>query len=382
MKVYLDNAATTKVHPRVVEKMILYLNDDYGNPSSIHSFGRKARVAIEESREIVADFINADPSEIYFTSCGTESSNFIINGIAETEFNESGRNHLVTSNGEHKATLNALKRLSDNGFENSIISLDNNFELCQQNINNSIVEKTSLLSLIHVNNETGTIINVKQIKESLNNIYFHIDSVQSFGKMSLDVKGLGIDGLSISAHKIYGPKGIGAAYVKSGTPMSSFMLGGEQERNRRAGTENVASIVGFAEAVKIARTNMTENFEKTKELKKYLWNGLTENGIEGIFNNSKFNSSPYILSLTFSPEIYKTDAEANLMFLDINGIAVSAGSACTSGTLKPSHVILAGGYSEEYAKGTIRFSFSVENTFSELDYTIDVMKMLSKKIRK
>ena len=382
MNVYLDNAATTKVHPSVVVKMIPYWNDYYGNPSSIHSFGRKARVAIEESREIVADFINADPSEIYFTSCGTESSNFIINGIAETEFNESGRNHLVTSNGEHKATLNALKRLSDNGFENSIISLDNNFELCQQNINNSIVEKTSLLSLIHVNNETGTIINVKQIKESLNNIYFHIDSVQSFGKMSLDVKGLGIDGLSISAHKIYGPKGIGAAYVKSGTPMSSFMLGGEQERNRRAGTENVASIVGFAEAVKIARTNMTENFEKTKELKKYLWNGLTENGIEGIFNNSKFNSSPYILSLTFSPEIYKTDAEANLMFLDINGIAVSAGSACTSGTLKPSHVILAGGYSEEYAKGTIRFSFSVENTFSELDYTIDVMKMLSKKIRK
>lgn len=382
MKVYLDNAATTKVHSQVIEKMIPYLNEDYGNPSSIHSFGRKARVAVEESREIVADFINADPSEIYFTSCGTESSNFVINGIAETEFIESGRNHLVTSAGDHKATLNAFKRLSENGFDNSIINLDKNFELSRDTIKNSTIKKTSLLSLIHINNETGTIYDVKEIKESLNNIYFHIDAVQSFGKIELDVIDLGIDALSVSAHKIYGPKGIGAAYVKSGTPMSSLILGGGQERNRRAGTENVASIVGFAEAVKISKECMTENFNKVKQLKNYLWTGLVENGIEGIFNNSKFNSSPYILNLTFDPEIYKTDAEAMLMFLDINGIAVSAGSACTSGTLKPSHVILAGGYLEDYAKGSIRFSFSKENTFEELDYTIDFLKRLSEKIKK
>ncbi len=382
MKVYLDNAATTKMHPRVVKKMLPYLDDHFGNPSSIHSFGRSTRVAIEESREIIADFINADPSEIYFTSCGTESTNFIINGIAKTEFIESGRNHLATSAGDHKATLNAFKQLGENGFEYITFNLDKNFQLDSYILEKSILEKTSLYSLIHVNNETGKILDVKKINESLNNIYFHIDAVQSFGKVELDVKDLGIDALSVSAHKIYGPKGIGAAYVKSGTPMSSLILGGGQERNRRAGTENVASIVGFAEATKIAKESMSENFEKANKLKNYFWKGLIANGIEGIINNSELNSSPYILSLTLDPEVYRNDSETILMFLDINGIAVSAGSACTSGTLKPSHVILAGGYPEAYAKGTIRFSFSSDNTIEELDYTIDVMKKLTQKIKK
>jgi cysteine desulfurase len=382
MKVYLDNAATTKVHPRVIEKMLPYLDYYYGNPSSIHSFGRNARVAVEESREIIADFINADPSEIYFTSCGTESSNFIITGIAKTEFIESGKNHLVTSAGDHKATLKAIERLSENGFQSDILKLNKKFKFENNILNDFVSKKTSLISLIHVNNETGTTFDAKQIRQNINNVYFHIDAVQSFGKINLDVKDLGIDALSVSAHKLYGPKGIGAAFIKSGTPMNSLILGGGQERNRRAGTENVASIVGFAEAVKIAKESMAENFENVQQLKNYFWSGLIGNGIAGILNNSKINSSPYILSVTLDPEIYQTDSEATLMFLDINGIAVSAGSACTSGTLKPSHVILAGGYSEAYAKGTIRFSFSTDNTIEELDYTIEVMKKLAQKIRR
>lgn len=382
MKVYLDNAATTKIHPRVLEKMIPFLSENYGNPSSVHSFGRKARVAIEDSRELIANFINADPSEIYFTSCGTESNNFIINGIVQTEFLETGRNHIVTSSGDHKAVLNAFQNLDKNGFNSSIIPIDKHFKVNSEKLNSEINPKTSFVSLIHVNNETGTINPIDKIKNELEGTYFHSDTVQSFGKFNLDVKELGVHSISASAHKIYGPKGIGLAYVKNQTPMSSLFFGGGQERNRRAGTENVASIVGFAEAVKIAKEYMNHNFEKVKDLNKYFCNCLLQTGIEGIINNSSDTCSSYILSLSLQPELYHTDTEAILMYLDINGIAASAGSACTSGTLKPSHVILAGGYSNEYAKGTLRFSFSSENTFEEIDYTIDVLKNLTVKIRK
>jgi len=382
MNVYLDNAATTKLHPRVLEKMMPYLNESYGNPSSIHSFGRKSRVAIEDSREIIADFINADPSEIYFTSCGTEADNFVINGITKTEFSETGRNHIITSAGDHKAVLNTIDKLIDQGFESTILPINNSFCFDIESLVKSIKNQTSLLTLIHINNETGTIYNIKELSSKLNEVYFHSDAVQSFGKIKIDVRDLGIHSLSASAHKLYGPKGIGLAYIKSATPMDSLIHGGGQEKNRRAGTENVASIVGFAEAVKIANESMEENYEKAASLKKHLWYGLVSNGIEGIIQNSSQESSPYILSITFDPALYKNDSEAILMFLDINGIAVSAGSACTSGTLKPSHVILAAGYSEEYAKGTLRFSFSNENKFEELDYTIDIVTRLANKLKK
>ncbi|MCB9209029.1 MAG: cysteine desulfurase [Ignavibacteriales bacterium] len=377
MKVYLDNAATTKIHPKVIDAMMPYLTEHYGNPSSVHSFGRKARVAIEDSREIIAEFINADPSEIYFTSGGTEATNFIINGIAKTEFLESGKNTIITTAGDHKATLNSIENLVLNGFQSTILPLDKNFKIISKSENNA-----SLSSIVHVNNETGTINSIKEINSAFKNSYVHTDAVQSFGKIKIDVEELGLQALSASAHKLYGPKGIGIAYVKSGTPMSSIILGGGQERNRRAGTENTASIVGFAEAVKIAKENLDDNFNKVKKLKDYLWNGLVAKNIEGITNNSFADSSPFILSITLSPEIYNNDSESILMFLDINEVAVSSGSACASGTLKPSHVILAAGYSKEYANGTIRFSFSPNNTIEELDYTIDVMKKLTEKFRK
>ena len=219
MNIYLDNAATTKLHPKVLEAMMPYLEGNYGNPSSIHSFGRKARVAIEDSREIIADFINADPSEIYFTSCGTEATNFVLNGIAKTEYAESGKNRIVTSAGDHKATLNTIDNLVLNGFQSTILPLDKNFDIVS-NIQND----TSLSSIVHVNNETGTINNIKEINSSLIDAYIHTDAVQSFGKIKIDVVDLGIHSLSASAHKLSGPKGIGIAYIKSGTPFSFFSL--------------------------------------------------------------------------------------------------------------------------------------------------------------
>lgn len=382
MKIYLDNAATTKVHPRVLEKMLPYLGENFGNPSSIHSFGRKSRVAIEDSREIIADFINSDPSELYFTSCGTESNNFIINGIAKTEFNESGRNHIITSAGDHKAVLYPIEKLLDQGYVSSTIPTEQNFHFNKEKLFKAVTEQTSLISLIHVNNETGSINDIKEWSSKFNNIYIHTDAVQSFGKINIDVKDLGIHSLSASAHKLYGPKGIGLAYIKSGTPMDSFMHGGGQERNRRAGTENVASIVGFAEAVQIAKENLIENYKKVESLKNYFLNGIISNGIQGISQNSPEKSSPYILSCTFDPSLYKNDSEAILMFMDINGIAVSSGSACASGTLKPSHVILSAGFSEEYANGTVRFSFTADNTIEEMDYTIIVLKKLANKLKR
>lgn len=380
MNIYLDNAATTKIDPRVIEKMMPFLSENYGNPSSIHSFGRKARVAIEDSREFIADFINADPSEIYFTSCGTEATNFVLSGIVRTELQESGKNYIITSAGDHKATLNTIKHLHQEGFTSTILPLNNNFDIEKKDIEN--INRTSLSSIVHVNNETGTINNIKEINSNFKGAYFHTDAVQSFGKIHIDVQELGIHSLSASAHKLYGPKGIGLAYIKSETPMASMILGGGQERNRRAGTENTAFIVGFAEAVRIAKEEMTAKFEKVSELKSYLWDGIITSCGEGIRQNSSEQTSPYILSLTFDPEIYKNDSEAMLMYLDINGIAASSGSACASGTINSSHVILAGGYSDEYARGTVRFSFSSENTFKELDYTIDIIEKLAKKMRK
>ncbi|MFZ1290213.1 MAG: cysteine desulfurase family protein [Melioribacteraceae bacterium] len=377
IQIYFDNAATTKLHPKVLEKMLPFLKEDYGNASAIHSFGRKARVAIEESRETIANFINADPSEIYFTSGGTESNNFIINGVAKTEFLESGKRKIVTSKVEHHSILHTFEKLETEGFFTKYINVDEKFLPIMNQFQNEIDSDTSMISQIHVNNETGSIFDFSELETQ--NIYIHTDAVQSFGKIIVDVEKLGIHALSASAHKINGPKGIGIAYVKSGTPIESFILGGGQERNRRAGTENVAGIVGFAEAVKISKDEMQNNFEKVSSIKNYFIENLESHFKEKILINSFDNFSPYILSITFNPEFYKNDSETILMNLDINHIAASSGSACASGTLKLSHVILASGKSKEYANGTLRFSFSPENKIEEVDYTISILKKIADK---
>ncbi len=377
MQVYLDNASTTQIDARVLEAMLPFLKDNFGNASSIHSFGRKARVAIENSREIIADFIGAIPSEIYFTSGGTEAINFIINGISKTNFSETGKNELITSPIEHKAVIDTHKNLELSQFTTKYIKIDNNGNFDINLLPNIINENTSLISLMHTNNEIGVINKIEQIASKLGeNQFLFSDCVQAFGKTKIDVNELKIHALSASAHKIYGPKGIGIAFVKSGTPFSPMLFGGSQERNRRGGTENVAAIVAFAKAVKIAKEEMESNYKTVSELNSYFQKGIKQIFDEKIAINSTENSSPYILSLTFRDEYFRNNIDTFLMALDINGIAASQGSACTSGTIKPSHVILGIGKSENDANGTIRFSFNPQNKINEIDHVLSILEKL------
>ncbi len=379
MQVYLDNASTTQLHPKVLEAMLPYLKENFGNASSIHSFGRKARVAIEDARELIADFIGAIPSEIYFTSGGTEAINFIINGIAKTNFSETGKNELLSSPIEHKAVLDTCKNLTKIGFVKKTIAVDNFGNFLFDSLREIITDKTSLVSIMHTNNELGTLNNVVSVAPLLSeNQFLFCDVVQAFGKVNINVDELKVDALSASGHKIHAPKGIGFAFVKSGTPLSSLLFGGSQERNRRGGTENVAAIVGLAEAVKISKDAMDENYAKVTSLKKYFTKNIEQIFGEKIEINGGTNTSPYILSLTFKSEYFKNDIDTLLMALDINGIAASQGSACTSGTIKPSYVILGINKGIENANGTLRFSFNPNNTHHEIDYTVSVLEKIGK----
>ncbi len=382
--VYFDNAATTQIHPKVVEKMLPYLSGNFGNPSSIHSFGRKTRVAIEEAREVISDFLNADAGEIYFTSGGTEANNFSVFGIAKTDFFDSGKKKIVASKSEHHCVLDAYEELGKSGFDLNLLNVNSENIVDPEILENLIDDKTSLVSIMQVNNETGAVNDIKELTKIAHskNSYFHTDAVQSFSKIKIDVKDLNVDSLAVSSHKINGPKGIGALYAKSGTPLQPLIFGGSQERNRRGGTENVAAIIGFAEAVKIANKNLEENFKIVSEIKDHFKNGISNIDSTGIKLNSADSNFPYILSLTFLSDFYKNDAESILMYLDINGIAASNGAACSSGTLKPSHVILSMGRNSDDAQGTIRFSFGAQNTIEEVDYALEVLEKMSRKFKK
>lgn len=384
MKVYLDNAATTSIHPEVINAMLPYLKEYFGNPSSTHSYGRKVRVAIEEAREKIASLINADPSEIYFTSGGTEADNYVLNGISKVNFEETKRKKIIITKGEHKAVIESAEALSKSGYDIEKLGLNNYSILEKDVLEKGIDNEASLISVIFVNNETGAINNIGELKKIISDpdCYFHTDAVQAFGKIEIDVKKLGIDALSASAHKIGGPKGVGFAYIKNGTPMTSLIIGGGQERNRRGGTENVPGIIGFAKAAEISAKSISDNFEKVKELKQKFLSNVKELHPNGILVNGGENASPYILSITLKNEFYNNDSESILMFMDINGVACSSGSACTSGTIKPSHVILASGLDSKDAQGTIRFSFSPQNTFEEIDYASDILDKMLKKFRK
>jgi cysteine desulfurase len=381
MKVYFDNAATTPLHPRVYEKMKRFMIRDFGNASSIHSFGRPARVAIEEARETIAAFINANPSEIYFTSGGTEANNFAVFGIARGEYTESGRNHIVTTQSEHHSVLDSFGRLETEGFQVDRTGLEPSSQIDPDKLKEVLNNRTSFVSLIHINNETGAVNPIAETARRLKElkILCHSDTVQSFGKIKIDTREMGVDSISGSAHKINGPKGTGFAFVKSGTPLSPLLFGGSQERNRRGGTENVSGIAGFAEAVRIAQNDMSDNLTHVESLKAKFLNGLAALDPGGIRINGGSGSSPYLLSMTFRSEYYNNDAEGMLMFLDIHGIAASNGAACTSGTLKPSHVILNSGYTADDANGTIRFSFGRQNTKEEVDYTLEIIQKMARK---
>ena len=348
--VYFDNAATTKLDSEVLKDMMPYLTENYGNASSIYKIGREARKAVEDSREKIAKVLNCKPNEIYFTAGGSEGDNTAIKGIAHS-YKDKG-NHIITSKIEHPAVLETCKQLEKEGFEISYISVDENGILNLEELKKSIKPTTILITIMFANNEIGTIQPIEEIGKIAreNHIYFHTDAVQAVGNIKIDVQALNIDALSLSGHKFYGPKGVGALYVRSGVKFDNLIAGGHQEKNKRAGTENVAGIVGIGSAIEKAYAHLDEHNEQIKKLRDYY--------VEQVKENSN-------ISFRF------IEGEGLLLNLDLKGICASSGSACTSGSLDPSHVLLAIGLPHEIAHGSLRISIGKYNTKEEVDYLVE-----------
>ncbi len=365
--IYLDNNATTKTDEQVVEAMMPYLLERYGNPSSIYKIGRESKRAVEEAREKVAQVLNCEASEIYFTSGGSESDNTAIRGIAYS-YIKKGK-HIITSKIEHPAVLETCKQLEKEGFEVTYIGVKENGIVDLEELKKAIKPTTTLITIMFANNEIGTLQPVEEIgriaKE--NNVIFHTDSVQAVGSVEIDVKKLNIDSLSLSAHKFYGPKGVGALYVKKGLQFNKFINGGHQERNKRAGTENVAGIVGLAKAMELAYSNLEEHNKKIKELRDYYVNQIKEKIPYIKINGDMEKRLPGNSNISFR----FIEGESLLLNLDLKGICASSGSACTSGSLDPSHVLLAIGLPHEIAHGSLRISIGKYNTKEEIDYVVE-----------
>jgi len=376
-RIYLDHNATTPVHPEVLEAMLPYYRDKFGNASSVHSYGREAREAIDEAREQVAELIGADPREIVFTSGGTESDNFAIKGVAF--LNKDKGNHIITSAIEHHAVLNTCKYLERKGFEVTYLRVDEYGVVDLNQLVDSITDRTVLITIMHANNEIGTIQPLEEIGRIAKErgIPLHTDAVQTVGKIPLSVDELQVDLLSLSGHKIYGPKGVGALYVRRGMRLEKLIHGGHHERNRRAGTENVPGIVGLGKAAQLALKNMDRERE-------HLWK-LSERLKEGIMKRVEFvrqnghpqNRIPNTINLSFE----FVEGESIVLGLDIHGICVSTGSACTSGSLEPSHVLMALGVPPELAHGSVRFSLGSGNTEEEMDYTVEKVAEVVERLR-
>ena len=366
MEIYLDNAATTQMDHTVFEKMIPYLKDNYGNPSSAYKIGRDNKEIIENARKEVAEILNANPSEIYFTSGGSEADNMALKGIALG--NADKGKHIITSTIEHPAILDTCKELEREGFEISYIGVNENGIVDLQELENKIRKDTVLISIMFANNEIGTIQPIKKISEiaKKNNILFHTDSVQAVGNIRIDVKEMNIDSLSLSAHKFYGPKGIGVLYLREGIKFRKYLNGGHQERNRRAGTENVAGIVGLAKAMSLAYDNLQENNKRTIELRDYFMNEIIHNIQRVKINGNLENRLPGNISVSFE----FVEADNILHELDKRGIYISTGSACTTGSIESSHVLKALGLSDSMAHSTIRISIGKYNSKEDIDYTI------------
>lgn len=375
MKVYLDNGATTMTDPEVVKAMQPYFTKKFGNPSSLHRFGREAAETLENARAVVAKAINAEPDEIIFTSGGTESDNLAVKGTAYA--NKDKGNHIITSSIEHPAVFNTCKQLEKEGFKVTYLKVDKQGFIDIDQLKKEITDKTILVSIIHANNEIGTIQDISAIANSCKekNIIFHSDAVQSLAKTRIDVKKMNVDLLSFSAHKIHGPNGIGALYVRKGTKIRKQLEGGPQEFNLRAGTENIASAVGFAKAVELIGDG---NCSKVKELRDRLINGL----LKGV-SNCQLNGPIGDKRLCNNVNIVFNfiEGEAMLLRLDMEGIAASTGSACSQRDLKPSHVLTAIGLKAAVAHGSIRFTLSRFNTNEEIDYTIKTVKEVVKDLR-
>lgn len=375
--VYFDNSATTKTDEEVIKAMLPYLTENYGNPSSIYKFGRENRKAVEEAREKVAKALNCETNEIYFTAGGSESDNTAIRGIAYS-YREKG-NHIITSKIEHPAVLETCQQLEKEGFEVTYVGVDEKGIINLEELKKAIKPTTILISIMFANNEIGTIEPIEEIgniaKE--NHIFFHTDSVQAVGSVKIDVKKLNIDSLSLSAHKFYGPKGIGALYVRKGVKFDKFVKGGHQERNKRAGTENVAGIVGLGKAIELANENLEEHNQKIKNLRDYYVEQV-KNKIPYIkINGDMEKRLPGNSNISFR----FIEGESLLLNLDMKGICASSGSACTSGSLDPSHVLLAIGLPHEIAHGSLRISIGKYNTKEEVDYLVESLTEIVHRLR-
>ncbi len=376
-RIYLDHAATTPAHAEVVAAMLPYLTDTFGNPSSIHSFGQEAKQAIDAARETVALFIGAKRDEIVFTSGGTEADNFALKGVAYA--NEHRGNHIITSSIEHHAVIEPLHFLAQRGFKVTYLPVDKYGMVDPQDLRKSICDQTILISVMHANNEIGTIEQIAEIGEIARErgICFHSDAVQTLGHIPVNVNDLRVDLLSMSAHKLYGPKGVGALYVRKGTNLIPFMQGGGQEQGRRASTENVHGIVGFGKAVEIARREMGEESKRLTLLRDKLIEGLLGRIDHVRLNGHRTKRLPNNVDISAK----FVEGESMLLNLDLEGIAASSGSACTSGSLEPSHVLLALGLSHEEAHGSLRFSLGRGTTDQEIECVLEVMPSIVARLR-
>lgn len=376
--IYLDNSATTRLDEDVLSCMLPYLKEEYGNASAVYKLGRKARSAIEEAREKIAKELNCDASEIYFTSGGTESDNTALRGIAH-RYSEKGK-HIITSKIEHPAILETCKDLEKEGFTVSYIGVDENGIIDLEELEKAITKDTILISVMFANNEIGTIEPIQKIGEiaKAHSIYFHTDAVQAIGSSRIDVQKLNIDLLSMSSHKFYGPKGIGALYVRKGIHFKNVLTGGHQEKNKRPGTENVPAIVGMGRAIELAYSNLDEHVKHIKSLRDYLYNEIKSKLPDVIINGDMENRLPGNLNMSFK----EIRGETLLVNLDMKGIYASIGSACTSGSLDASHVLLAIGVKEEIAKGSLRISIGKYNTKEEIDYLIESLVEIITRLRK
>ncbi|MDO4356269.1 MAG: cysteine desulfurase NifS [Clostridia bacterium] len=376
-RIYMDNAATTRVTAPVAEVMLPYLTEVYGNPSSVHSFGRDARKALENARRQVAAALGAEPGEIYFTGCGTESDNWAVRGTAYAK--KAKGKHIITSAVEHHAILHTCQQLEREGFEVTYVPVDEYGVISPEDVEKAIRPDTVLVTIMAANNEIGTIEPIEEIAKiaHAHGILFHTDAVQAIGSIHFDVKKMGIDMLSLSGHKFHAPKGIGVLYIRNGVHIQRFVQGGAQEKTQRAGTENMASIVGLGKAIEIATEQIDSHVAYLTKLRDHMIERLTTEIPYTRLNGHATQRLPGNVNVS----IEYVEGESLLLSLDLKGIAASSGSACTSGSLDPSHVLLAIGLPHEIAHGSLRFSLSEDNTMEEIDYVVDELKPIVERLR-
>jgi len=376
-KIYLDHAATTYTRQEVVDAMLPYFTEKFGNASTIYSIGRESKKAIEEAREKVARALGAQPNEVFFTGSGTEADNWAIKGIAYA--NRSKGNHIITSSIEHHAVLHTCQYLESEGFEVTYLPVDEYGLVDPEQVRNAIKDNTILITIMFANNEIGTIQPIKEIgiiaKEK--GVYFHTDAVQAVGNVPIDVNDMNIDLLSLSGHKFYGPKGVGALYIRKGTKIVSYLHGGAQERGRRASTENVPAIVGLGRAIELATNDMEEHNKKLVKLRDRTITEVLKRIPYSRLNGHREKRLPGNANFSFE----FIEGESLLLMLDMKGIAASSGSACTSGSLDPSHVLLAIGLPHEIAHGSLRITFGADNTEEDVDYLLEVLPPIVERLR-